>query len=59
MKNNLKTSIPKISIIVPAYKAEKYIKECLDSVINQTLSDIEIIITDEGDFDETRKIIEK
>ena len=59
MKNNLKTSIPKISIIVPAYKAEKYIKECLDSVINQTFSDIEIIITDEGDFDETRKIIEK
>ena len=34
----------KISVIVPVYNTEKYIKKCLDSIINQTYSNIEIII---------------
>ena len=36
-------SNPKISVIVPVYNVEKYLAECLDSIINQTLKDIEII----------------
>lgn len=35
--------MPKVSVIIPVYNVEKYLRECLDSVINQTLSDMEII----------------
>lgn len=38
---------PKVSVIIPIYNAEKYLRECLDSVVNQTLNDIEIICVDE------------
>ena len=50
--------IPKISIIVPVYNSEKYIKKCLDSILNQTLSDIEIILINDGSTDNTKNIIE-
>ena len=36
----------KVSVIVPIYNAEKYLKKCLDSIVNQTLKDIEIILTE-------------
>lgn len=50
---------PKISIIIPVYEVEKYIRECLESVINQTLKDIEIIIVNDGTKDNSMKIIEE
>ena len=34
----------KVSVIIPVYNSEKYLKQCLDSVVNQTLKDIEIIL---------------
>ena len=37
----------KVSVIVPVYKVEKYLKECVDSIINQTFKDIEVILVDE------------
>ncbi len=49
----------KVSIIIPVYKTEKFLRKCLDSVVNQTLQDIEIIIVDEGDMDECRAIIDE
>lgn len=52
-------SQPLISIIVPVYKVEKYLRQCIESIINQTLTDIEIILIDEGDLDECRKIIDE
>ena len=43
--------MPKISVIIPVYKAEKYLAECIDSVLAQTLSDFELILVDDGSPD--------
>ena len=43
---------PKISIIVPVYNTEQYLKQCIDSITSQTLEDIEIIIVDDGSKEE-------
>lgn len=51
--------MPKVSIIVPVYNVEKYLSHCLDSLINQTLKDIEIIVVNDGATDNSPKIIEK
>ncbi|SFL66609.1 Glycosyltransferase involved in cell wall bisynthesis [Methanobrevibacter olleyae] len=48
----------KVSVIVPVYNVEKYLKECLDSIINQTLKDIEIICIDDGSTDNSLSILE-
>ena len=42
---------PKVSIIVPVYKSEKYLKTCIDSLLAQTLPDIEILLIDDGSPD--------
>ncbi len=51
--------MPLVSIIVPIYYVERYIKECLDSIINQTLKDIEIIIANDGSPDNGPKICDE
>ena len=47
----MNTIKPKVSILVPIYNVEKYLRECLDSLINQTLKDIEIICINDGSTD--------
>ena len=51
--------MPKISVIVPVYNVEKYIEKCLNSLINQTLEEIEIIIVNDGSTDKTQQILEE
>ena len=46
----------KVSIIVPVYKVEKYIHQCVDALMHQSLSDIEIILVDDGSPDGCPKI---
>ncbi|MBR5130205.1 MAG: glycosyltransferase family 2 protein [Alphaproteobacteria bacterium] len=48
-----------ISIIIPNYNTEKYLKRCLDSLIGQTFNDIEIIVIDDGSKDKSVDIIKK
>jgi len=49
----------KISVIIPVYNVENYLKQCLNSVVNQTLEDIEIICIDDGSTDNSLNILEK
>ena len=49
----------KLSVIVPCYNVEKFLKQCLDSVINQTLKDMEIILIDDGGKDNCPQIIDE
>lgn len=51
--------MPKVSIIIPVYNVEHYLREALDSVVNQTLSDIEIICIDDCSTDGSYRILEE
>lgn len=51
--------MPKISILVPIYNASKYLRQAIDSLVNQTLQDIEIICINDGSTDNSLKIIEE
>ena len=48
--------MPFLSVIVPIYNAEKYLKECLDSVMNQTFKDFEVILVNDGSTDRSPQI---
>lgn len=50
---------PKISILVPCYNVEKYLEECMDSIVSQTLKDIEIICLNDGSTDRTLDILKR
>ena len=48
----------KVSIIVPIYNVEQYLVECMESIVHQTLKDIEIICVNDGSTDNSLKIIQ-
>lgn len=49
----------KISVIVPVYNVEKYIRKCVDSILNQTMQDLEIILVDDGSTDRSGEICDE
>lgn len=51
--------MPEISVIVPVYNVDKYLKECLNSLLNQTFNDIEIICVNDGSTDNSLSILEE
>lgn len=50
---------PKVSIVVPIYGVEKYLRQCVDSILAQTLTDIEIILVDDGSPDKCPQIVDE
>ncbi|GHT00826.1 hypothetical protein FACS1894108_13820 [Planctomycetales bacterium] len=50
---------PQVSIIVPVWGVEKYLRQCVDSILAQTLKDIEIILVDDGSPDNCPAIIDE
>ena len=50
---------PLVSVSVPVYNAEKYLRQCLDSLVNQTLHDIEIVIVNDGSTDSSESICQE
>jgi len=57
MENFMKS--PKISVIIPAYNVEAYLEQCLNSIIAQTLDDIEVICIDDGSEDSSLRILKE
>lgn len=53
------TNQPLLSVIIPVYKVEKYLRQCVDSVINQTYKNLEIILVDDGSPDNCGKICDE
>lgn len=50
---------PKVSIIIPVYNSEKYIARCIESVLNQTFDDYEIILINDGSKDKSKEILDE
>ena len=51
--------MPKISVIVPAYNTQVFLRRCLDSIINQTFKDFEIIAINDGSLDDSKKVLKE
>ena len=49
----------KVSVIIPVYNTEKYLRQCLDSVLNQTMKEIEVICVDDGSTDSSAEILKE
>lgn len=50
-------NMTKVSVIIPVYNVEKYLRQCIDSIVNQTLKEIEIICVDDGSTDSSPAIL--
>lgn len=57
-EGRLSVTVPLISVIVPVYNVEKYLKKCLDSLRSQTMKEIEVIAIDDGSTDDSGSIVD-
>ena len=48
----------KVTVAVPVYNCAEYLNECIDSILNQTLKDIEVILIDDGSTDDSLRILQ-
>ena len=53
----LQKCVPHVSVIIPAYNAEKYIEECVLSVLGQSYQNLEVIVVNDGSSDSTLSIL--
>ena len=51
--------MPKVSVIVPVYQAELYLRSCVDSILSQTFSDLEVFLVDDGSPDDCGAICDE
>ena len=49
----------KLSVIIPVYNNEKYLERCFNSILNQNINDLEIIVVNDGSTDDSNKIIQE
>ena len=54
----MRKATPAVSIIIPMYNTEKYIGECLDSILAQTFTDYEVIVVDDCSTDKSCEVVE-
>ncbi len=54
----MKKTVPAISVIIPMYNTEKYVGECLDSILAQTFTDFEVIVVDDCSTDKSCDVVE-
>lgn len=59
MQRRMALKEPKVSVIIPMYNCEKYISRCIDSILNQSYKNIELILVDDNSSDSSYSIIEK
>ena len=57
IRDNICEFVPKISIIIPVYNCEKFIRECYNSIVDQTIKNIQIIFVDDGSTDHSINIL--
>lgn len=58
-EQNMNSSTPTISVIVPVYNTQKYIAECIESILSQDFNDFELILVDDGSTDDSGKICDE
>lgn len=51
--------MPMVSVIVPVYKVERYIRKCIDSILKQSFTDFELILVDDGSPDKCGEICDE
>ena len=57
--NDSSVQFPKISIIVPVYNVEKYLNRCIESILNQSFEEFELILIDDGSTDGSGQICDE
>ena len=58
-EKNRRYEVPKVSVFIPAYNCEDFIEDAIYSVINQTYTDLEILVTDDGGTDNTANMVKQ